>query len=211
MFLDQVMESRLSKEVLTAHNAGEKNHDAVKHDTASHKTLGSIVGRNRSDTMHSESSAGTAGPGRLKLMRLRHRIKLFGGSFSKSGSESHVQKSYENTYRTDPKDGTKFSCKKAEDIIQQVLEGYLKGKTYDPKKFANLSKSLAELIKERVKATGCERYKIVAHVMIFECQGQGMRHVSRSLWNKFTDNFATATYETTDFMAVGSVFATYFD
>lgn len=204
------MENRLSKEILKVHNATEKSQESGKQES-SHKTLGSLLTRNRTETMHSESSAGTGGPGKIKLMRLRHKIKLFGGSFSKSGSETQIQKQLENTYRTDPKDGTKFQCKKAEEIIQHVLEGYLKGKPYDPKKFANLSKSLAELIKERVKASGLERYKIVAHVMILENQDQSMRHVSRCLWNKETDSFATATFSTKEFMAVGSVFATYFD
>lgn len=203
------MESRLSKEVLRAHNATEKTSESSKLDTASHKTPAS---RDRTLTMQSESSTGTAGPGRLKLMRLRHKIKLFGGSFSKSGSESHsIQKQYENSYRLDPKEGTKFSSKATEDIIHNVLEAYLKTKTYDPKKFPNLSKSLAELIKERVKSSGCQRYKIIAHVMIVENQGQSMRHVSRCMWNKDTDNYATATFETKGFTAVGSVFATYYD
>lgn len=206
------MENRLSKEILKAHNATEKsNESGSKQETSTQKTLGSLLSRTRTETMQSESSGGTGGPGKLKLLRLRHKIKLFGGSFSKSGSETHIQKQYENTYRIDPKEGTKFNVKKAEDIIHHVLEGYLKGKPYDPKKFAHLSKSLAELIKERVKTSGCERYKLVAHVMILENTEQSMRHVSRCLWNKDTDNYASATFSTKDFMAVGSVFAAYYD
>lgn len=197
------MESNLSREVLKAHNAGKS--DSKAQDSTSHKTLGS---RDRTGTMHSESSNGT---GKLKLMRLRHKIKLFGGSFSKSGSETQIQKQYENTYRTEPTDTGRFSAKKAEDLIRHVLENYLKGKAYDPKKFPTLCKTLAELIKERVKGSGCTRYKIIAHVMILENQGQSMRHVSRCLWNKDFDNHATATYETSEFTAVGSVFATYYD
>ena len=166
--------------------------------------------RDRTGTMASETASNTSGMGRLKLMKLRNKIKLF-GSFSKSGSESHTVKHYENTYQTTPTEDKRFSTKKAEDIIRGVLEGYLKGKMYDPKKFPNLCKSLSELIKERVKGTGCPRYKIVAHVMVIEKQGQSMRHVSRCLWNKEFDNYATATYETKDFTAVGSVFAAYFD
>ncbi|XP_052769978.1 dynein light chain Tctex-type protein 2B-like [Mya arenaria] len=202
------MESKLSKEVLRAHNASESgSHDAASRlDVLSHKT----PMRERAGTMMSESSTGT-GHGRLKLQRLRHKIKLFGGSFSKSGSESQVTKHYENTYRIEPREGKHFATKKAEDIIHTVLESYLKGKSYDSKKCAILSKSLAELIKERIKASGCERYKIISHVMILENGGQSMRHVSRCLWNKDTDNYATATFETQDFIAVGSVFASYYD
>jgi hypothetical protein len=198
------MEKGLSKEVLKAHNATGKSAD-TKHDAVSHKSHGT---RDRAGTMQSESSTGT---GKLKLMRLRHKIKLFGGSFSKSGSESQIQKQYENTYRLEPDDKTRFSTKKAEEIIRHVLENYLKGKKYDPKKFPNLCKSLAELIKERIKTSGCQRYKLIAHVMILENQGQSMRHVSRCLWNKENDSYATATFESGEFTAVGSVFATYYD
>ncbi|XP_053388510.1 dynein light chain Tctex-type protein 2B-like [Mercenaria mercenaria] len=194
------MEKGLSREILKAHNATGKSTDTV-----SHKSFGL---RDRAGTMQSESSSGT---GKLKLQRLRHKIKLFGGSFSKSGSESQIQKQYENTYRLEPDEKTKFSTKKAEETIHHVLENYLKGKKYDPKKFPNLCKSLAELIKERVKTSGCQRYKLIAHVMILENQGQSMRHVSRCLWNKDHDNYATATFETSEFTAVGSVFATYYD
>jgi len=200
------MENRLSKETLRAHNASDQGTPEAgsKQDTLSHKTHQT---RDRAGTMQSEGSA------KFKLNRLRHKIKLFGGSFSKSGSETHAQPTtkLENTYRTEPKEGKKFMPSKAEDIIKHVLENYLKGKSYDAKKFSNLSKSLAELIKERVKASGCERYKIVSHVMIFENQGQSMRHVSRCLWNKDVDSYASATYETSEFSAVGSVFATYYD
>lgn len=198
------MEKGLSRETLKAHNATGTSSDS-KHDTISHKSLGQ---RDRAGTMQSESSTGT---GKLKLMRLRHKIKLFGGSFSKSGSETQIQKQYENTYRLEPDDNARFSTKKAEDTIQHVLENYLKGKKYDPKKFPNLCKSLAELIKERVKTTGCQRYKLISHVMIFENKDQSIRYVSRCLWSKEFDNYATATYETSEFVAVGSVYAAYYD
>lgn len=198
------MERGLSRETLKAHNATGTSGDQ-KQDTVSHRSLGH---RDRTGTMQSESSTGT---GRLKLQRLRHKIKLFGGSFSKSGSETQIQKQYENTYRLEPDEKSRFSPKKAEDTIRQVLETYLKGKTYDPKRFPNLCKSLAEMIKERIKSTDCQRYKLVAHVMIMENKGQSMRHVSRCLWSKEFDNYATATYETREFIAVGSVFAAYYD
>ena len=212
------MESKLSRELLKAHNDSESNKDSKKeasHHTSTESKQGErkfLPHRERTSTMQSEYSASTGtGIGKLKLFKLKNKIKLFGGSLSKSGSESQIQHRYENTYRTQPRDENKFSSRKAEDIIHGVLEAYLKGKLYDPKKFPNLCKSLAELIKERVKGTGCQRYKIISHVMILENQGQCMRHVSRCLWNKELDNYATASFETKDFIAVGTVFGSYYD
>lgn len=205
------MDNRLSKEVLKAHNASDKPAEPAPIDQVSNVTRKTPF-RERTGTMQSDTGSTASGAGKMKLFRLRHKIKLFGGSFSKSGSETHVQKQYENTYRLEPKDPSeKFPCKKAEDIIRSVLEGYLKDKDYDPKKFPTLCKSLAELIKERVKSTGVQRYKLIAHVMILENQGQSMRHVSRCLWNKDLDNYATSTFETKQFVAVGSVFGAYYD
>lgn len=217
------MEKVLSREVLQAHNDTGRSRERLDTNTHKRDRAGTIQGpahttpghRERSGTMMSESRdrAGTLSETstKLRLHRLRHRIKLFGGSFSKSTSETHIQKQYENTYRLEPDEKATFSTKKAEDTIRHVLQNYLKGRKYDSKKFPNLCKSLAELIKERVKASGCQRYKLIAHVMILEKQGQSMRHVSRCLWNEDQDNYATATFETLEFTAVGSVFAVYYD
>ena len=213
------MYGRLSTEVL-------KQHEATARTGHLRKTLTPDISKDRVDRLtvpgsrsskmdkqHSDTgsmiSQGTTG--KLKFLRLRHKIKLFGGSFSKSGSESHVEKRYEPTYQLGPLDKTRFSAEKAEHVIRTTLEHYLKDKQYDPKKFPVLCKNLAELIKERIKDAGYTRYKLVAYVLVTENQGQSVRHGSRCLWHAENDNFATASYEADGFTAVGSVFATYFD
>lgn len=174
----------LSTEVLKQHESSTREGRVKK--TLNHDSLKDTSGRfkdNRSskmDKQHSETgSMISQATGRQKLMRLRHKIKLFGGSFSKSGSDTHIEKRYEPTYQLGPSEKTKFSSEKAEQIIQATLEAYLKGKKYDPKKFPTLCKSLSDLIKERVKASGYSRYKLVSHVLVTENQGQSARHVSR--------------------------------
>jgi hypothetical protein len=92
-----------------------------------------------------------------------------------------------------------------------VLDGYLTQREYDPKKFPMLSKTLSELIKERVKATGLDRYKIIAMVTICESKDQGMRVASRCLWNQRDDNHASVVFEGANFFAIGSVYAIYYE
>lgn len=197
-FKSESLPRRLSKEVLKAHNGAEKRNEAPPRRM-----------RGRATTITSEVSTG-AGTVK-KLMQLRHKIKFLGGTFSKSGSDCQFSRRYQNTYKTEPDHDRKFMVKRAEDIIKSVLKGNLDGKLYDSKRIPNLCKTLAELIKEQIKGCGCQRYKIIADVMIMENQGQTMCYVSRCLWNKDYDNYATAIYETIDFKAVGSVFAMYYD
>lgn len=225
------MYSRLSTEVLKQHEASltrgggrvrrsltydsprdldrDPPHSARTKSVAKESQRSSRMDKQQSDTV-STLSQGT-GKQKLSLNRLRQKIKLFGGTFSKSGSDMHIEKRYEPTYQLGPSEKTKFSTDKAEQIIKATLEAYLKGRKYDPKKFPTLCKSLSDLIKERVKASGYSRYKLVAYVLITENQGQSARHASRCLWQAENDNFASATYEADDFVAVGSIFATYYD
>lgn len=166
---------------------------------------------NNSDKRSEVSDSSSARKQKLSRFKLKMRMMShlgMGASFS-TGPKNTV--TYENTYKTEPDDKRRFSTQKAEQIIYSVLEGYLSGRDYDSKRFPLLSKTLSELIKERVKSTGLERYKIIAVVTICENKDQGMRVASRCLWNEKYDNHASVVYEGSNFFAVGSVYAVYFD
>ncbi|XP_033734049.1 tctex1 domain-containing protein 1-like [Pecten maximus] len=178
-------------------------------------TLG---GHSSMDDKKSDAGSGSklsSSMNRTRFSRLRTKLKmqsLFGASLSKTGSESGHKpiKSLENTYKVEPEEGTQFSIANAEKIMTNVFEAYLKGRQYDAKKFRLLSKSLADMIKERVKQSGIVRYKIVATVLIVEDCGQSVRLGSRCLWDTTYDNQATVVFKGDGFEAVGSVFATFF-
>ena len=144
--------------------------------------------------------------------RLRSRLKTLAAlGYSRNFNNIEESVSLQPTYKMGPDNSQVFSAENAKHIIHGVLEAYLKGKDYDAKRFANLSRTLAELIKERVKNSGIARYKIVAYVTIVEKNEQGCHHGSRCLWNVNTDNYASSVYETKQFSAVGLVFAAYYD
>ncbi|KAK7103156.1 dynein light chain Tctex-type protein 2B-like [Littorina saxatilis] len=169
-------------------------------------------GGNTSDK-RSEVSDSTSSTRKVKLSRFRLKMRMMsrlGMAGMVSGNKANSVR-YEPTYKTDPDENHKFSQRKAEQIIYSVLDVYLSQKSYDPRRFPLLSKTLAELIKERVKATGLERYKIVAIVTMCENKSQGTRVASRCLWNQSCDDHASVVYEGANFFAVGSVYAVYFE
>lgn len=161
----------------------------------------------------SEVSTSTTSTCKAKLSRFRLKMRMMsslGITGMVSGTKANTV-TYENTYKTNPDDNRRFSQRKAEQIIYSVLDGYLSKREYDPRRFPLLSKTLSELIKDRVKDTGLDRYKIIATVTICENKDQGTLLVSRCLWNEKYDNHASVVFEGPNFFAVGSVYALYFD
>ncbi len=58
-----------------------------------------------------------------------------------------------------------------------------------------LVKQLADDIREKVKAMGYERYKLIVQCELGEKKGQAINIVSRCLWDTSTDGFASESYE----------------
>jgi len=148
----------------------------------------------------------------MKLGRFRLKMRML----SNLGRSSALQSqqtivSYEPTYKLEPEDNKKFSTRKAEQVISGVFEHYLAGRSYDAKTFPRLIKTLTELIRDRVKMQGLDRYKIIATVTILENKEQGIQLSSRALWNQQHDNYASLAYEGPNYFAVGSVYAIYYD
>ena len=67
------------------------------------------------------------------------------------------------------------------------------------------AKELTDIIKERVKALGYDRYKLVVNVTVGQKKGQAMRFASRCLWDTSCDNLATEFYENKTLYCVAQV------
>ena len=121
---------------------------------------------------------------------------------------------YENTYITTPSgygEGAKFQRHKVQAILKSVLKERMEKQQYDPVKAAQISKHIAEDLREKVKALGYDRYKLVIQVTLGQKKGQAMRIVSRCLWDTSTDNFASEYYENESLYCVCQVFGLYFE
>jgi hypothetical protein len=121
---------------------------------------------------------------------------------------------YENTYITSPSgygEGSKFQRHKVQAILKSVLKERMEKQQYDPVKAAQISKHIAEDLREKVKALGYDRYKLVIQVTLGQKKGQAMRIVSRCLWDTSTDSFASEYVENESLYCVCQVFGLYFE
>ena len=134
---------------------------------------------------------------------------MLGRQENHSAKERQVK--YENTYRLEPDQA--FAVAKVREISLDILESHLKGLPYDNEECPKLSKTLADTIKQQVKAVGNPRYKIVVIVAI----GQVMETLpsvcftSRCIWNDKLDNFVETTYKNKKLYAVALVYGVYAD
>ena len=115
---------------------------------------------------------------------------------------------FENTYRLEPK--TRFPEITVKAVLNEVLEE-LESHTYSPTRSPFLAKLLSTRVLENVKRLNIERYKIVCLVTIGSKALQGLRIASRCLWNDQFDTVVSASFETKDFLAVGTVYGIYYE
>ncbi|XP_040896505.1 dynein light chain Tctex-type protein 2B isoform X2 [Toxotes jaculatrix] len=95
-----------------------------------------------------------------------------------------------DTYIIRPNHQHKFKTAIVKEYIREIVRERLSGVQYDPEEVPELSRSLADSIKDKVKNAGFDRYKLVVQVVIGEQRGQGVKMSSRCLWDADTDNYA---------------------
>jgi len=113
----------------------------------------------------------------------------------------------ENTYRMGPDD--KFPTGRVQHIMKDVLDNYLSEERYEPELARQMSKTLTDVVKAKVKEVVLPRYKIVSIVQIGQSADQGMRMGSRCLWDANNDSFATYEFKNSSLYAVAQVYGVY--
>eukprot|EP00854_Cymbomonas_tetramitiformis_P020001 gene20001-23935_t len=74
---------------------------------------------------------------------------------------------YENTYITGPDgygEGTKFSSGIVRNVVRKIIEDRMEGAVYDSTRASQIIKELSDMIKEKVKTMGYNRYKLVVQI-----------------------------------------------
>ncbi|XP_026179604.1 dynein light chain Tctex-type protein 2B [Mastacembelus armatus] len=115
-----------------------------------------------------------------------------------------------NTYLIRPNHQHKFKPAIVKECIHEIVRERLSGVIYDPEQVPELSRSLADCIKDKVKNTGFDRYKLVVQVVIGEQRGQGVKMSSRCLWDADTDNYAEDVFLNDSLFCVVAVFGSYY-
>ena len=104
-----------------------------------------------------------------------------------------VSDTEENTYMIRPSFKHKFKSENVKSIIQEVLNEELGNKTYEEVDDTAV-KHISDTVKEKLKGLEYDRYKFVSYVTIGEKKGEGVKMVTRCLWDSDTDNYASVTF-----------------
>mmetsp|Transcript_29799 Transcript_29799/g.65115 ORF Transcript_29799/g.65115 Transcript_29799/m.65115 type:complete len:135 (-) Transcript_29799:203-607(-) len=126
--------------------------------------------------------------------------------------EKQIQ--YENTYITTPEgygEGQKFRSSSVQKVLQQIITERMTGVQYDAQRASQTGKELSDMIKEKVKTMGFDRYKLVVQVTVGQRAGQCIRLASRCLWDVAADSCASATFENESLFCVAMVFGLYYE
>nr|XP_006815332.1 PREDICTED: tctex1 domain-containing protein 1-like [Saccoglossus kowalevskii] len=104
-----------------------------------------------------------------------------------------------------------FVSDKIQPLIQTVLEEKLSHETYNAEKCAELSKSISQEIKLRIKALHYDRFKIVCTVSIGEKKNQDIMMGSRCVWDTDKDNYASGSYANASLFSIAVVYGLYYE
>uniref|UniRef100_A0A8B9ECW9 Tctex1 domain containing 2 n=1 Tax=Anser cygnoides TaxID=8845 RepID=A0A8B9ECW9_ANSCY len=84
----------------------------------------------------------------------------------------------------------RFKLSTVKECIHAILKEKLADAQYVPEEVPQLTKSLSEIIKDRLKEEGFDRYKMVVQVVIGEQRGEGVNMAARCFWDADTDSYA---------------------
>ncbi|XP_064626289.1 dynein light chain Tctex-type 5-B-like isoform X2 [Lineus longissimus] len=113
----------------------------------------------------------------------------------------------ENTYQLEP--ARRLSTLAITNIIRDVFESYLAEEKYEAELCKQMTKTVSEVVKARVKEMMVPRYKIICVVHIGQLDGQGCKITSRCLWDQRYDTCSTYEYRNHSLFAVGTVYGVY--
>ncbi|NXC42367.1 TC1DA protein, partial [Penelope pileata] len=105
----------------------------------------------------------------------------------------------------------RFPVAAVDAVLKDVLESCLQGQPYEPCLCGEMARTMAEVIKARVKALAVPRYKIVVVTHIGQLNEQSMQIGSRCLWDPATDTFASYVFKNASLFALAVVYAVYFE
>ncbi|XP_060776974.1 dynein light chain Tctex-type 5 [Neoarius graeffei] len=115
----------------------------------------------------------------------------------------------ENTYQLGP--SKRFPMHTVREILKDVLSSYLQEEKYEPELCRQMTKTIAEVVKARVKDLMIPRYKIIVTISIGQLAEQTVRMVSRCLWDATNDTFSSYVFKNNSLFAVSNVYAVYFE
>ncbi|XP_063795704.1 dynein light chain Tctex-type protein 2B-like [Pseudophryne corroboree] len=105
----------------------------------------------------------------------------------------------------------RFPYSQAKELIQEFLTAKLRNVTYDPSTSADLTKNLCEDIKKMVRRVTPPRYKLICNMAIGSKNREDILMTSQCLWDSYSDNVTSCSYQNATMFCVVSVYAVYFE
>lgn len=95
------------------------------------------------------------------------------------------------------------------EIIHDCIQERLANQQYEGEKCHEAAKVLADLIRNRLKGLGYDRYKFIVQVLVGERREQGMYFGTRCFWDSNTDNQASDNFTNDHIFCVATAYAMY--
>ena len=105
--------------------------------------------------------------------------------------------------------GQRASTAKMKECIGEVLHEMLKDHTYKQDEAPELTKQIADRVKNRLKLLELPRYKYMVQVVVGEQRGEGVRMGCRTFWDRDTDAYASETFTNDSIFCVATAYAVY--
>ncbi|CAI9621349.1 unnamed protein product, partial [Staurois parvus] len=105
----------------------------------------------------------------------------------------------------------RFPYAQVKELIQEFLTARLRNVTYDPEKSGDLTKNLCEDIKKMVRRYTPPRYKLICNMAIGSKNREDILMTSQCLWDSYSDNVTSCSYENSTMFCVVTVYAVYFE
>ncbi|XP_029816597.1 tctex1 domain-containing protein 2 [Manacus vitellinus] len=104
----------------------------------------------------------------------------------------------------------RFKSSSVKECIHAILKEKLANVQYNPEEMPELTKSLSETIKDRLKEEGYDRYKMVVQVVIGEQRGEGVNMAARCFWDADTDSCAHDVFMNDSLFCVVAAFGCFY-
>ena len=166
----------------------------------------------------SESRRGSKLERASKLLLMKNLTKLVNRTSRPESASSNalsagvgktMEPKIENTYQMEP--AKKFPEANVRDILKEVLAETLAEVNYEPNTCRQLTKTISDDVRHRVKEMRIPRYKIICLVHIGKLGKQAMRVGSRCLWDTNFDTYTSYEYKNGSIFAVATVYGVYFE
>ncbi|XP_063283283.1 dynein light chain Tctex-type 5 [Pelobates fuscus] len=115
----------------------------------------------------------------------------------------------ENTYQLGP--AKRFPVATVNNILKDVLTSYLQEEKYEAEFCRQMTKTITEVIKARVKDLMIPRYKIIVLIYIGQLRDESMRIGSRCIWDPANDTFSSYSFKNSSLYALANVYAVYYE